>query len=138
MRTLAAFAGGAASVGLVVGALAVAGVVDADRGAAPASTATPAGKVAPAPAPDASVAAIYRRVSPAVVFVQANSGRGALPFPGGGRAASGSGFVVDRDGFIVTNEHVVEGATQYRVRFGEDGEPLRARLVGKDASTDLA
>src|SRR5256885_2200979 len=98
MRTLAAFLGGAACVGLVVGALAVAGVIDDDADTAPTSA---AGRPTPAPSPAAtpeSVAAISRRVSPAVVFVQANSGRGRLAFPGGGRAASGSGFVVDAQG----------------------------------------
>jgi S1-C subfamily serine protease len=136
MRPLASFAGGAASVGLVVGALAVAGVIDDDR-PAPAPASRPV-EVAAVDEPDATVADIYRRVSPAVVFVQANSGRGRLPFPGGGQAASGSGFVVDHRGFIVTNEHVVDGANQFRVRFGEEGDPVTAELRGKDASTDLA
>ena len=84
------------------------------------------------------VAEIYARVSPGVVFVQANSGRGELPFPGGGRAASGSGFVIDDDGHIVTNDHVVDGATQFRVRFGENGDPIAAKLLGTDPSIDLA
>jgi S1-C subfamily serine protease len=70
--------------------------------------------------------------------VQANSGQGELPFPGGGRAASGSGFVIDDEGHVVTNDHVVEGANQFRVRFGEDGEPLAAELLGTDPSSDLA
>jgi putative serine protease PepD len=132
VRTLVSFVGGAASVGIVVGALAVAGVIDDDPSPATATaTATPA-------AAPASVAAIYRRVSPAVVFVQANSGRGRLAFPGGGRAASGSGFVVDTHGHIVTNEHVVAGANQFRVRFGSKGRPIKATLVGKDPSSDLA
>src|SRR5690349_10236316 len=136
MRTLAAFLGGAACVALVVGALAVAGVIDDDPGPAPSSA---AGTPTPSPAatPE-SVAAIYRRVSPAVVFVQANSGRGRLAFPGGGRAASGSGFVVDTQGHIVTNEHVVAGASQFRVRFSDHGRPVKATLVGKDPSSDLA
>jgi putative serine protease PepD len=132
MRTLAAFLGGAACVGLVVGALAVAGVLGDDSGPTPGS-ATPAATATPE-----SVAAIYRRVSPAVVFVQANSGRGRLAFPGGGRAASGSGFVIDTQGHIVTNEHVVAGANQFRVRFGDKGRPVKATLVGKDPSSDLA
>jgi S1-C subfamily serine protease len=132
MRTLAAFLGGAACVGLVAGALAL---TDDDDGGSPApAAATPA----PAASAQPSVADIYRRVSPAVVFVQSNSGRGRLPFPGGGQAASGSGFVVDTAGHIVTNEHVVAGGNRFRVRFGADGRPLKATLVGKDASSDLA
>jgi S1-C subfamily serine protease len=140
MRTLASFAGGAASVGLVVGALALAGVIDDDASntSAPAPAETPTGTNAPVARSTSDVADIYRRVSPGVVFVQANSGRGQLAFPGGGRAASGSGFVVDRQGHIVTNKHVVDGADQFKVRFGEHGKPIDAKLVGKDASSDLA
>jgi putative serine protease PepD len=81
---------------------------------------------------------VYARVSPGVVFVQANSGKGQLPFPGGGRAASGSGFVIDNDGHIVTNDHVVADATQYRVRFGDNGDPIAAKLLGTDPGADLA
>ena len=54
---------------------------------------------------------------------------------GGG---TGSGFLMDGQGHVVTNEHVVEGSDQFIVRFGEEGEALEAKLVGKDASTDLA
>ena len=77
-------------------------------------------------------------MAPGVVFVQANSGRGDLPFPGGGQAASGSGFVIDDEGHIITNQHVVAAADEFRVRFGEAGEPLEAELLGDDPSVDLA
>jgi putative serine protease PepD len=80
----------------------------------PAPTGTPAG-----------VADIYRRVSPGVVFVAAGSG-------------SGSGFVIDDDGSIVTNDHVVGDAERVSVRFDEQGDPIDARVVGTDPSTDLA
>src|SRR4051794_35152845 len=51
---------------------------------------------------------------------------------------TGSGFVVSSDGYIVTNAHVVEGANgQIKAKIG-DGEALTAKLVGEDASTDLA
>ena len=120
----------AASVVVIFGALALAGVFDEDP-AAPRATAQQPGQ-------PTSVADIYRRVEPSVVFVQANSGRGELPFPGGGRASSGSGFVVDSEGHVVTNDHVVEGADEFSVRFGEDGEPVPAKLLGKDPSSDLA
>ena len=136
MRTLASFVGGAAFVGLIVGALAVAGVIDDDDDG---GTTTTRAVATPAPAAkSASVADIYRRVSPGVVFVQSDSGHGRLPFPGGGRAASGSGFVIDMQGDIVTNEHVVAGGRRFRVRFGSDGRPLKATLEGKDPSSDLA
>jgi len=54
-----------------------------------------------------------------------------LPF------ASGSGFVWDREGHIVTNNHVVEGATKLQVTFS-DGAMALADLVGADADSDLA
>jgi S1-C subfamily serine protease len=137
MSRLLSFIAGAATVGLVVGVLALAGAFGGDTTTVVRSdTAPPATTTAPVKA--TAVADIYSRVSAGVVFVQANSGRGKLAFPGGGRAASGSGFVVDDQGHIVTNDHVVQGATQYRVRFGAHGKPLVAKLLGTDPSADLA
>jgi S1-C subfamily serine protease len=46
--------------------------------------------------------------------------------------------VVDTAGHIVTNDHVVENADKFTVRFGEKGDPIPAKLVGKDPSSDLA
>jgi putative serine protease PepD len=54
------------------------------------------------------------------------------------QVGTGSGFVVSDDGYIVTNAHVVEGANgQIKAKIG-DGKTLDAKLVGQDASTDLA
>ena len=64
--------------------------------------------------------------------------RASVRRQGGGKAASGSGFVIDTEGHIVTNDHVVEGASTFTVRFGENGDPIQAKLLGKDPSTDLA
>ena len=97
----------------------------------------------PAAAPGAQielerrVSAVYRTASPAVVNITAEIQsydwlRGEVTQQG-----SGSGFVYDRDGRIVTNHHVVEGADQLQVTFS-DGEVLDARLVGTDPSNDLA
>jgi putative serine protease PepD len=72
---------------------------------------------------------IYAKASKAVVSVQVRTGQGS---------ASGTGFVVDRDGTIVTNAHVVDGATSARVRFGDDDPAIAAEIVGTDPSTDLA
>ena len=52
-------------------------------------------------------------------------------------AAQGSGFVISADGYVVTNNHVVEGASKIEVSF-DDQEKLEAELVGTDARTDLA
>jgi S1-C subfamily serine protease len=50
---------------------------------------------------------------------------------------SGSGVVVSADGYIITNHHVIEGASDYRVEF-EDGRFYTAELVGSDELTDIA
>jgi S1-C subfamily serine protease len=55
-----------------------------------------------------------------------------------GQSGSGSGFVIDDEGHVITNDHVVEAGTGYRVRFGENGAPIEAELLGKDPSADLA
>jgi serine protease Do len=58
--------------------------------------------------------------------------------PEGIRGASlGSGFLVDADGFILTNNHVVQGATEIRVRLS-DGRDFGAKVIGRDPLTDVA
>ena len=52
-------------------------------------------------------------------------------------SAVGSGFIVDSDGHVVTNNHVVAGARSIRVRL-HDGDTFEAKLLGRDAKTDLA
>jgi putative serine protease PepD len=137
MSRLLFFVAGAVSVGAVVAVLALAGVLDDDADPPARTSTTP--RATPAPSGAAlDVADLYDRVSRGVVFVQANSGRGDLPFPGGGQAASGSGFVIDDEGHVITNQHVVAGADEFRVRFGEDGEPVEAKLLGDDPAVDLA
>jgi S1-C subfamily serine protease len=51
--------------------------------------------------------------------------------------ASGSGFIISTDGFVVTNNHVIEQATDIRVSLA-DGRTVSAELKGTDASTDIA
>ncbi len=55
----------------------------------------------------------------------------------GPRRGIGSGFVIHRDGWVLTNAHVIEGASKVEVDLGE-GEKLPARVVGADAEADLA
>ena len=49
----------------------------------------------------------------------------------------GSGFIVDKDGYVLTNRHVIEGADKIQVTLA-DGKRFDAKLVGKDARTDVA
>lgn len=86
------------------------------------------------------VTEIYRRASPGVVFIQAEVAQeGNSPFgpPQRGAAATGTGFVLDEQGYILTNAHVVENARRVRVRIDE-GTLIAADLVGSDPSSDLA
>ncbi len=56
----------------------------------------------------------------------------------GARKGIGSGFVIHPDGWILTNAHVVEGAEQVEVDFGESEPHLAARMIGADAEADVA
>jgi serine protease Do len=51
---------------------------------------------------------------------------------------SGTGFIVDHNGYIVTNNHVVEGGDKIRVKLHGDPQEYRARVIGTDRETDLA
>ena len=73
---------------------------------------------------------IYELASKSVVELGASGGTGTA-------SAQGSGFVYDESGHIVTNQHVVAGATSIAVSFW-NGVELDATLVGTDPSTDLA
>ncbi len=86
--------------------------------------------------------AVYRRDSPAVVVIKDTVTQVVPPtfFTPGGKeqvGALGSGFVVDRRGDIVTNDHVVQGAHDIRVGFSGGGT-YPATLVGADPTTDIA
>ncbi len=85
---------------------------------------------------------IYKRDAPGVVNVRAQvvqqveSPFDLGPQPDRG-TSTGSGFVLDKRGFILTNAHVIEGASRVTVQF-EDDKVTEAKVVGKDTSTDLA
>ncbi len=86
---------------------------------------------------DARRIAVYERVAPAVVNITTQVLRtsffwGAIPEEG-----SGSGFLWDTDGHIVTNYHVITGARRIEVSFGE-GMSMPATVVGTDPTNDLA
>jgi S1-C subfamily serine protease len=77
-------------------------------------------------------ASIYERVSPSVVSINVvGLSQGTL------FTAGGTGFVIDKDGHIVTNNHVVDGAERIEVNF-LDGTIVRGEVVGLDPDSDLA
>jgi S1-C subfamily serine protease len=84
---------------------------------------------------------IYKRDAPGVVFVRAQVvSQGESPFGFGSPQqgeATGSGFVIDDNGDILTNAHVVDGAVKITVQFDND-KTVDARVVGKDVDNDLA
>jgi S1-C subfamily serine protease len=89
---------------------------------------------------------IYRRDGQGVAFIQATQGAeespGVNPFgepaPEGGGVATGSGFLVDTQGHIITNSHVVDGASKVQVTLGSDETSHDAEIVGTDPATDVA
>jgi putative serine protease PepD len=84
---------------------------------------------APADSRSKTVRSIYARTSPSVVSVRAREGSGI---------SGGTGFVIDRRGTIVTNTHVVAGASRVEVRLDDHGDSIQAQVLGSDASSDLA
>jgi 2-alkenal reductase len=116
------------------------------------ATAAPLPTIPPAPTIEPSLTSaleaeqrllveLYRRVNPAVVSIEV---AGQHPEVDGGQTpdqdipfAQGSGFLIDDQGHIVTNNHVVEDATGFQVRFA-NGAVIEARLIGRDPGSDLA
>jgi len=84
---------------------------------------------------------IYERDAPGVVYVRSllGSGQSSSPFgtDQGGGEATGTGFVIDGEGHILTNYHVVEGATSVSVGF-DDQRVVPAKVLGTDPTNDLA
>jgi len=76
-----------------------------------------------------TITAVVSRVAPSVVNIRVATTKG--------RAGGGSGFIIARDGFIITNNHVVQSATELDVTL-HDGAAYPAKLVGTDPETDLA
>jgi S1-C subfamily serine protease len=89
-----------------------------------------------------STSEIFDRAAPSVVYVRARTvapGADAFEAQAGSElsVSTGSGFVLDDDGRVVTNAHVINGVTAVQVTF-EDGRTVPAHVLGKDEQTDLA
>lgn len=82
---------------------------------------------------------VYKKTSPSVVFIKTNvliPPRYWFDYYRQGEGA-GSGFIVDKEGYIVTNSHVVAGAQKIEVIF-HDNTTVRAKLIGRDEASDVA
>src|SRR6185503_4843863 len=120
-------------------------VTSAARRPAAAAEARPAG--ARAVAGLVNFADVAERINPAVVNIDATSKasrerrRGEDLDPGreldGPRQGSGSGFLIDREGYILTNHHVIAGAERITVTMA-DGRAFRGQVVGSDPAIDVA
>ncbi len=128
---VAAALGGA----VAVGAVAVLGGLEGNTTTVVQETVAPQQtQNAPSAVGAMSVNEIYERAAPGVVQINSQSGVSSVS---GDQQALGSGFVVDKSGHIVTNFHVIQGASQIRVGFS-NRDTVEARLIGSDPSTDLA
>jgi putative serine protease PepD len=114
---------GALAAAVLVGGGVVIGDLTSDPSAPPAAVAPVVGGGGTTPRTDAG--GVYAAVADGVVAVQVGGG-------------SGTGFVIDERGTIVTNAHVVGSASQASVRFGDTGSAVEAEVLGSDPSTDLA
>jgi S1-C subfamily serine protease len=137
MRTaLVALLAGLVSAIAVAALILGTGIGDDDDGG---DTTAPARATGAAPAP--STGDVFRQATRGIVRVDARPPGTRIP-SGPPReddgVATGTGFVIDRDGSIITNDHVAEGGSEVSVRFGEDDRRIDARVIGRDPSTDLA
>jgi putative serine protease PepD len=88
-----------------------------------------------------SVRDIYQQEGRGVAFVTANGVTSDENSPFGvpqQGTATGSGFAIDKDGYIVTNAHVVQGADSVEVSFSDNGDSIPADVKGVDTSADVA
>ncbi|MEV8092047.1 S1C family serine protease [Streptomyces nigra] len=93
-----------------------------------AATGAPAGTTVVPSSQKGTVAGVAKAVSPSIVEIKAQSNSGT---------STGSGVIITSDGEIVTNNHVVAGASQVTVRT-DDGKQYTAEVVGTDSGKDLA
>jgi S1-C subfamily serine protease len=147
-RFLSTSFGSAVAGGLVVlifGLVLIeAGVVDTGNDSSGSSIVAPAALAKPASDSQSkglTVHDIYQRDAHGVAFISSQivqQTQSVFGFPQQQRStATGSGFLIDTDGHILTNAHVVQGAKRVDVQLG-DGDTQQAQIVGVDPSTDIA
>ena len=136
---------GGAVVALACWLAIAAGWIEADAGTTTrivAPSATPAVDGGADSGPTTTINRIYERDGRGVAFVEAERTAAQSPFgfggPPGGGTATGSGFVIDEDGHVLTNSHVVAGASEILVTLGDSDTAYPAEVVGTDPATDLA
>src|SRR4051794_966020 len=152
----------AATIAFMIGLIVAGSFTPAVAVSAPAARSAPRISAARVPAAGGgliSFADVAERLNPAVVNIDATSrgsdrgsrGFRGLPLPDspdlfdrpserereGPRRGAGTGFVIDPDGLILTNHHVIDGADRIMVRL-TDGRTLKARRIGSDPDTDIA
>jgi S1-C subfamily serine protease len=147
-RFLSTSFGSAVLGGLVVAvaglALIETGVIDGDDDSTGSLAAAPLTRPASqSEGKGLTVNEIYDRASKGVAFISAEMTQTTQspldPFPEEQQGtATGSGFLIDDDGHVLTNAHVVQGAQRVEVQFSEDGESQQAEVVGMDPSSDIA
>src|SRR3990170_2055313 len=135
----AAILAAAVTAGVIIGSSRSDGDNERATGRTPAAATTPSsasdGSSAASDGGDCQPAAdIYEQVRPAVVRIVNRGASSQFGFP---QEGSGSGVVIDADGTILTNRHVVDGAETLEVTFA-DGTTVSARVVGTDPGNDLA
>jgi putative serine protease PepD len=114
------------------GALGAQAVLSRQTAASVASTPSTSSTISTVAAQPLSAAAIYKQAVPGVVTITTEVAR-----RGGVGEGTGSGIVLDTNGNILTNAHVIAGANQIRVTFS-DGQTVAATVAGSSASADLA
>ena len=124
-RAVAGLVAGVTAVAAVsAGAFAAGALIGGDAGSVSALPAVSGSPVKPRKG-QSQAGVIYAKASPAVVSIRTSDG-------------SGTGFLIDNDGTVVTNAHVVGTSDRVIVRFGADGRTIDAAVKGVDASSDLA